>query len=267
MIRLIKVGAALGLAFLSIAHATNTPIDWPTDLYDRLRERAGNEWDQAGAELHSSLFESLSDLSLIETSLGPVEVELGVERKVYKNYDLLNSYTVIDFMKVPISWPVPLGDAISVGASSLQFQLGLTLSPELMNIRQVLPKGLETLEDTTKLTLGLKDEVAQINSRDDDADSLLGPIGEILPWNSDNPLTRARYYKFWNLFTGPLKLPLSATKLKHDLSIGEIMSYTLRGRVELGASVGWSAIKIPGVDNVTPGVVYPLFSMVLTALA
>lgn len=253
MNRLLKISAALGLIIFNITYAA-TPIPWPTDLYDRLRERAGNEWDEAGAELHSSLFESLSDLSLLETKLGPVEVELGVERKVYKNYDLLNSYTVIDFMKVPMSWPVPLGDAINVGASALQFQLGLTISPELMNIRQVLPKDLETLEDSTKLTLGLKGEVAKLNNSESDDQSLLGPIGEIFPWNSDNPLTRARYYKFWNLFTGPLKLPLSATKFKHDLSIGEIISYSLKGRVQLGASVGWSAIKIPGVDSVTPGV-------------
>ncbi len=254
MNRFLAIGALICATFISIANAATTPVDWPSDIYDRLRERAGNEWDEAGAELHSSLFESLSDLSLIETSIGDANIELGIERKVFKNYDLLNSYTVIDFMKVPVSWPIPLGDAINVGASALQFQVGLSITPELMNIRQVLPKGLESLEETTKLTLELKNEVEAINSRSDEDHDLLGPIGDVLPWNSDNPLTRARYYKFWNLFTGPLKLPLTAGKFKNDIAIGEIISYSLKGRVELGASVGWSAIQIPGIDNVTPGV-------------
>lgn len=254
MNRFVKISALLCLALINLAHAAPTPIDWPSDVYDRLRERAGNEWDEAGAELHSSLFESLSDLSLIETSVGPANIELGIERKVFKNYDLLNSYTVIDFMKLPVTWPIPLGDAINVGSSALQFQVGLSLTPELMNIRQVLPKGLETLEDTTKLTVDLKNEIENLNRDDSDEHDLFGPIGEIFPWNSDNPLTRARYYKFWNLFTGPLKLPLTASKFKHDLAVGEIISYSLKGRVELGASVGWSAINIPGIDNVTPGV-------------
>lgn len=242
----------LALALFLTLNSQAAPLvasDWPSDLYDRLRTDIANEIDHAGADLQESVFESLSDISLLSIQDDQFRLAVDVERKVYKNYDLLNSYTVIDFMRVPLTWPIPLGESVQVGAAGLQFQLGLTLTPELMNIRQVLPADFDQLEHPGELQVLLSDQVQNLDSA-----QILPPARDIYPWNSHNPLTRARYSQFWNLFTGPLKLPLSAERFRERLKHGEIVSYALKGRIELGASVGWSAIHIPGLDEVTPGI-------------
>ena len=136
-----KILSLFIMLLLSLPVEAQLISEWPSELYDRLRTDLHSEIDEAGADLQQSLFESLTDISLIETSFGDLSLSLDVQRRVFKNYDLLNSYTVIDFMRLPLEWPLPLGNQVAVGASAFQLQLGLTLTPEIYNIRQVLPKG------------------------------------------------------------------------------------------------------------------------------
>ncbi len=273
-------------------NAGPTPISWPSELWDRFSTDIEDELDSQGAKLNASIFESLTDLELYKLGFGESSsLAFKVQRKVYNNHDILDTYTVIDFMKVPLTIPIPipLDDGFRIGGGNVGLSLGLNLSLNTTNIRQVLPKGLDKLPSLTELNQQATDVMAlddalntdenesNENSDQDQGEDTTQPsdsdvtnidpaiadrpgaggfilenLGQVLVWRSENPLTRARYKRIWNLLTHPFRLPLTM-KAFDRLDNGEIVSYALDGSVQLGGSVGWSGIEFAGVEGLSVG--------------
>ena len=260
--------------------ATN-PIGWPAELWDRFSSDIEDELDSQGAKLNASIFESLTDLELYKLGFGDNNASLAfkIQRKVYNNHDILDTYTVIDFMRMPLSIPIPisLDDGLNIAGGNVGISLGLNMSLNTTNIRQVLPRGLDKLPSLTELNQQATDLVSlddvnaneaeppQSASVDDDNDIdpahedrlstggfILENLGQVLVWRSQNPLTRARYKRILNLLTHPFRLPLT-TKAFNRLDNGEIVSYALDGSIQLGGSVGWSGIEFVGMEDLSVG--------------
>ncbi|MCO4794582.1 MAG: hypothetical protein KC493_12760, partial [Bacteriovoracaceae bacterium] len=239
----------------------------------------------------ASIFESLTDVELYNFGIGPANLGIRVQRKVYDNHDILDTFTVIDFMKIPLSIPIPipLDDGLDLGTGNIGLSLGLNMSINTMNIRQVLPKGLEKLPSITELNQRAEEAINLDDSRNNDdieegnasvedgeinpvttltpSDSDLNPenqdrpsaggfllenLGQVLVWRSENPLTRARYGKIFNLLTHPFRLPLTNKAFKR-MKVSEIASYSLDGSIQLGGSVGWSGLEMLGVEGMSVG--------------
>ncbi|TNF27724.1 MAG: hypothetical protein EP319_10815 [Deltaproteobacteria bacterium] len=264
----------------------STPIAWPSELWDRFSNDLEDELDSQGAKLNASIFESLTDLELYKLGFGTNNsISINVQRKVYNNHDILDTYTVIDFMRVPLTIPIPipLDDGFRIGGGNVGMSLGLNMSLNTTNIRQVLPKGLDKLPSLTELNqqatdvMALDDAVNNDQTTDEnESDSnqptsadvtdidpaisdrptpggfILENLGQVLVWRSENPLTRARYKRIWNLMTHPFRLPFTE-KAFERLDNGEIVSYALDGSIQLGGSVGWSGIEFAGVEGLSVG--------------
>ena len=65
----------------------------------------------------------------------------------------------------------------------------------------------------------------------------------------DNPLSKARYSKVWNLLTHPFKLPFTKKRVL-EMEPGEIHSYTLSGHLALSGHVGWKTQELPHVGGI-----------------
>lgn len=249
---------------------------FPSDFFDRLGDSIGDEWDEAGQKISASIFESLTDRELFKTQLiGDLSASVKVQRKVYNNQDIIDSWTVIDIMKVPLYFPIPIiNEGISFGDGVFAVGLGLSFGGEAYHIRQVSPKTwnklrsvksirrrLQEAEDVSgDLTKDLAEkkaeevkEAASVNKDiventsgvsdkgilDDDG------LSRFIFWRGQDPRIKARYNKIWNLLTHPLGLPLSAKRMD-KYPVGDVASYGLEGSVQLGLSAGWSDFEILG---------------------
>lgn len=227
---------------------------WPDLFLQRLSEGLDETWDDAGLRLSSSLFESLTDREIFETKLfGEVNLSVDVVRKVFNNQDILDTFTVIDIMNVPLTLPIPLVNS-EIGGSNGTFSLalGLKVGSRALHIRQVGPKAVKNLKTTQEIKklLGQASELSDNLILTSDSPSTPDQSPDLSAyafWQTRKPIVRARYNKIWNLLTHPLGLPLTAQKMR-EKSTGEIFSYSLDGTIQLGASVGWSNFQLAGLD-------------------
>lgn len=238
-----------------------TPIDprpFPSDIFLRIGDTIGNEWDDTATKFSASLFESITDRELFNTYLlGDLQVGLRVQRRVFDNQDIIDSWTVIDIMKVPFFLPIPiLNDEIGLGTGSFGINVGLSFGAEAYHIRQISPKDWakvesvkeieEDLKEVEDLTEDLSEEAqSDIILEEDNTPSSTDELSRFTFWRSQNPRIRARYNKIWNLLIHPLKIPLTAKRMD-NYRIGDVVSYGLEGAVQLGISAGWTDIDILG---------------------
>jgi hypothetical protein len=248
--------------------AAPTTVAWPSDIMDRISRELEGEIDGVGADLSASIFESLTDIDLFKFDVMDGSGKINIYRKVYDNHDIIDSWTAVDTLRVPISFPVALTDPVSVGSGNFNLNLSVALGVRALNIRQVLPKdfrklpNLEELKKEVKELISLKKKVESAKEKKEDiadpkpedSDGSVKPSlrGGII-WNSRNPQTRARYSKLLNLLSNPFKIPLTEKRIK-KMPVGEISSYTLDGSIQLGANVGWSATSFIGLDTASVGV-------------
>jgi hypothetical protein len=243
-----------------------TPIDsWPDQFLRSLGDGIGETWDDAGLKLSSSLFESITDRELFSTKItGELGIKLGVVRKVFNNQDIIDTFTVIDIMNVPLFLPIPLMNG-EIGVTNGVFSLGLgvNIGAKAIHIRQVGPKALEELKSIEEVETilneaslnaeAIEEEVNQKTSKEDEAAQARAESEKDHSFENftflkhKNPLVRARYNKIWNLLTHPLGLPLNAKRMQQK-PVGDIFSYSLEGSIQLGASVGWSDFSVGGLD-------------------
>jgi hypothetical protein len=268
--KLLVLGLLFGLSF-SPLYAADDSQAWSGEILSRLLEDIGDELDQQAQKLTSSIFELITDIELYEFKQDDFSVGFEIERKVYDNHNIINSYTVIDNFRIPIGFPVPiLSNSISGGVGNVGLHLGANLTLSSMNIRQVLPADVANLD-----SLNTKDEIKDIvsNLKDDESfsadsvDQFAIPDSELteedrevqketeklLGWRNQNVLRRARYSQIFNLFTQPFKLPLTNRALR-KMDVGEISAYQLNGSVQLGATVGFTGLDLIGADTVIAGV-------------
>ena len=247
-----------------------TPVEprpFPTDIFLRLGDSIGNSWDDAATRFSASIFESLTNRELFNTYLlGDLQTGLRVQRRVFDNQDIIDSWTVIDIMKVPFYFPIPiLSGETGLGTGNFGINMGLSFGGEAYHIRQVSPKDWKNIESVKSIEENL-DQIEdqsgelseQISSNQGlsefdiihEEDSQAGPLdglSRFIFWRSQNPRIRARYNKLWNLLTHPLKLPLSAKRMD-KYRIGDVASYGLEGAVQLGISAGWTDFSIAGTN-------------------
>jgi hypothetical protein len=243
---------------LSRAQST-TPSPFPSHFLDRLFTELGDQWDNAGAQLSTSLFEAITDQDIVDFDLFGGELSLKVNRKVYNNHDILDTWTVIDTFRVPYGITLPIVGTRELSGGFAELNVGVTLGLEAINIRQVRPTEVPLLESTRALSERIDNAEENANEdsvpyselpaifikEDETQDSRINLLGS-------NPRTRARYSHLWNLLTHPLRLPLSANRVDKMVK-GEIASYSLDGTIQLGATVGWSSVDITGFEGIDLG--------------
>jgi len=254
-----------------VLHAqSNQSQDWSSEFMARIDSSIGQEWEDAGDKLSASIFESITDQEFFNTKIiGDVEASLKVQRKIYDNHDILDSWTVIDIMRTPLYLPIPLtSDDMGIAGGAFGVKLAINFSGVAYNIRQVKPADVDKLIHTRDIQQKLSeakelgDQVIELseedvdNSQDDlddtDDDSIIDNISDFAFWSKSNPKNRARYSKLWNILTHPLSIPLSE-KSFHRYPVGNISSYGVEGSVQLGASIGWDQLDVTGLSNTQAG--------------
>ncbi|MBT7609737.1 MAG: hypothetical protein HN576_08265 [Bacteriovoracaceae bacterium] len=268
--RLLILGLLFGLISGPLFSTEDGSEAWSGQILSRLLEDVGDELDQQAQKLTSSIFELITDIELYEFNQNDFSVGFEIQRKVFDNHNIINSFTVIDSFRIPIGLPVPiLSNTISGGIGNVRLHLGTTLTVSSMNIRQVLPSDVANLDrlstqneindvishikDDESFSIDHKDPYAisedELTQEDKD---IQAQTEKLFKWKTENVLRRARYSHIFNLLTQPFKLPLTNRALR-KMDVGEISSYKLAGSVQLGATVGFSGIDLLGPANVIAG--------------
>lgn len=251
----------------------NNASPFPSDFFDRLGDSIGDEWDEAGQKISASIFESLTHRELFKTELiGDLSASVKVQRKVYNNQDIIDSWTVIDIMKIPLYLPIPIiNESIGFGDGVFAVGLGLSFGGEAYHIRQVSPQSWRNLKSVKSIRKQLEEaqeesgdlskDLAKKKAKDikdasglekdatiEEAQEVDGEeegLSRFIFWRGQDPRIKARYNKIWNLLTHPLGIPLSAKRMD-KYPVGDVASYGLEGAVQLGLSAGWSDFEILG---------------------
>jgi hypothetical protein len=115
-------------------------LSWPSDLWRFLVKRA----DEAGAGITNAIFETFDEFDLVTLPVGASRLKLVSRRQVFDNFDLLNTWTVIDRFVIQsgtpliaLSTPVPLPLGPIPGGIEVGVRLGGNLGLAWTNVRQV----------------------------------------------------------------------------------------------------------------------------------
>lgn len=229
--------------FIFLAKGAFSADIGPSPLPNRVWDELSEELDDSGQRLNRAIFEALTEFDLFSMGIGEGSIGVGVKRKVFDNRNILDTFTVVDFFEIPLSYPLNFLDGVDLPIEGMNLFLGINASLEVMNIRQVYPRDLRKLPDLTDL----RDDVVEYL----EDNKGLGQLS-FLPWRTENDLTRARYRDWDNLFLHPLRLPLSQSRIK-SYPVGEIASYNLNGALELGLEAGWTKIKVLDYEGIEFG--------------
>ena len=229
--------------------------EWPGKIGDEVIR--GNF--RLGDRFSDWLFEAIDDITLLKLSGSRVNLRASLHRRVFDNHDVANTWTVVDNSRIQVSVPLySRGLLPGVFSNEIVNGFGLSIGTELgidlINIRQIRAadsvrvQPRELTADADKLIDEinkpenhgvLADEPvidgADLDSSADESAAEAGALGSLSYFD---PFRKARYGRFWNLFTFPSRIPLKPETLA-QLEDGEIISYNLSGAVQVGASVGW----------------------------
>jgi len=225
--------------------------------------------DDVSKQIGMSIFEELTRFEIFKVEKKHFSGSINVQRRLFPNFDIFDSYTVVDTFELPSSIPLPaLIDPKEIVPGVLGgLTFGVYGNLTITNIRQVNPLKMERL-----LTwASLKDELTHINPKIAEADEevktlmskydiskkdLMKQIKDANKEDNDYELdsklskniianylddteTKARFGKIVNIFASPLRLPLGWKGMQR-LTPGEIVSYTANGLVQLAGNIGWN---------------------------
>jgi hypothetical protein len=232
------------------------PQPWPERLWRRVQTLG----DELVVSLSTAIFDGLDQLDVNFLRI-PGNTRLGfrTERAVLDNFDLLNTYTVIDRTRFRVrsnplhkitTWDEDQETPL-YGAPFAALLFEAQTAIEWMNIRQVgarkyneqvlkgeapsfsipYPVGNEAVSSESPLLL-----------REEDVKDLNPDVS----LSYFDPEIRAQFAKLPNLLTFPFRLPLHRKDVSkmHD---GEILSYSFDAQVEVGVSAGLKIIPDLGV--------------------
>lgn len=234
---------------------------WPTQIRNTLRDFTGNSTRQ----LQQQIFRAISDIDILDEGIdlwdgNEAKIKINVERKVYDNLNVLNSHTVVDVMRIPVSIPIYVASDVPTGTGAYWgFSFGTRVGIDFMNIRQVMPHKIQDLVPPKELEEQIQSSewateraYNEIHNNDDNVEDRDPSVSDddedpkrwrffrkIRDWFLKDPLRNARYSKFWNLVWHPVKIPVTV-KHFNRLTDGEIVSYGVNGAVELGAGAGFN---------------------------
>ena len=123
------------------------PQSWPQKWWRTL----GSLVDEGAYSLTQVLFDSIDDLGVDIYKHDYYKFEVDVKREVFDNQDVLNTYTVIDHLKLKLE-----GRNLDLSAPNiapnvtLGFSFGIGTSLDFMNIRQVSASKYSTLPSVEK---------------------------------------------------------------------------------------------------------------------
>ena len=235
---------------------------WPSEMFNKISDDIGDEIDHASIKLTYSLFDSVVEQSLFSHQFdNGVNLKLEVDRDIYFNNDIYNSYSVVDSFKVPISIPLNYGVSIPTELVSLGISFSASLSLNLLNIRQVRPADINNIPTIENVKNDLAEDVNTVQNdkklgeyKTGDKNFDLNVIRRYILVDHDNPLQNAMFGKLWNILTNPLRLPITKNNFK-KMEQREIFSYGINGTVQMGSTLGWSSVLPTGeVPSVGVGI-------------
>jgi hypothetical protein len=245
----IVIALFIGVAMGSLALASDDPVSprpWP----ERFLRSIKTATNRGLSSLSTALFNSIDKLDA-ELFKFPAETRVGVQirRDVMDNFDLLNTYTVIDKARIQVK-SAPLAklstwteDAQTTGLGTPY--AGVVFEPqtsiEWINARQV--DSLRYRKDPPPNSALLE---AQAILRGDPLptptpDPDLSDLNPGISQTFKDPTIRARFSKILNLVTFPFRLPLNRSDVS-KMSDGEIIAYSFDGQVDVGLAVGLKVI-------------------------
>lgn len=207
----------------------------------------------ARQRMSDALFDSIDSLKVVEISKERMSVGLRIGRSVYNNFDVAQSYTVVDTLRIPVtlySYSVPVGNT----HFALTFGIGGAF--EMRNIRQVARNNWKKLERMEERAEGVE-ATDWFKEADPNFANPENPPYTEIPKKDSNPLFQldslnyARYSKFWNQLSFPARLPLKAEWIDR-MDVGEIVTYGGEGFAEFGPSFGVFK-NLPEFDDVIRG--------------
>ncbi|HAZ13507.1 MAG: hypothetical protein A2X86_13330 [Bdellovibrionales bacterium GWA2_49_15] len=220
--------------------------------------------------LAASLFDSITNQTLFDYGDDVYNVAISVKRDVYNNQDIMDSYTVVDTMRLPFRLNLFNPPRVPLGPVSLKARLSTQFQLSMMNVRTVYPSELRHLPrptineeelrqvDLTALTANSatsNPEEDEVLFDDDkvEAESLGQKIKRFFKGDFKNPETKARWSKFYNILAHPFRMPVTQKNFQ-KMGVGEIFSYGLEGLIELDLEAAFSIAALPGFDSFNVGV-------------
>ena len=246
--------AGIGASALALASDDpETPKPWPERILRSIRTAA----DHGFVELSSAVFnnfDKLFDVSPVNYP-GNGKAGIAVHRDVLDNFDLMNTYTVIDHVKIktdarPFASLTTWTEDRETPALGTPY-IGLVFAPqasiEWTNVRQVkaldFRKEPSTKDLRERARLGLADapvaQASPIPSPSPDPD--LSELNPDVPIAFLDPSIRARFSKIGNLVSFPFRVPLHRADVSR-MKDGEILGYAFDGQIEVGVSAGLRVI-------------------------
>lgn len=239
-------------AFSEVATFFDQHIEKLPDNFSKLKNKGEGAAAQA---ISNAIFNQLENITAVNQDFGGTKFGLKLGRKIYDNFDIEESFTVVDRINVPVTLP---GISIPLGSSPVSFNIGLSAGLELYNIRQVKAGQFDKAVQTLQNLFGKKDleDRGQAISTSEwigaARDSFKDSKNNFSTQNENPPdlvdsLNDARFGRLWNLVAFPLRLPLKADWLNR-LDDNEVISYKVNGAIEVGPSVGITTSFL-GQDN------------------
>jgi hypothetical protein len=205
-----------GLAVSASAQEAD-PLHWMEVLSPSETERL----ESGSTRVGDALFDMVDDLTLLRAELwdSGSTVRLRSQRKVFDNQDVLNSWTVVDRVRIEAGLPI---STLSVAGTPLSLKLGTQHALDFVNIRQVLPEAYSSLPTSREREREIVSAVDGALSRKPPAP----PVG-----SPPDPQDSARFGRPFERLLFPMRL--------NRMEPGEIIAYAAEGAIELGAGVGW----------------------------
>jgi hypothetical protein len=134
------------------------------NLLPAFAQTSGDERSDWPAEISTSLFESLTDIGF-SADIGFLTLKGNIERKVFDNHDILDSWTVADFFSLPLVIPLDMTETLPIGPIVIRGRLRSTLSFDTLNLRQVLPKNMNDIPTLEEINAALEDPSSLTDSQ------------------------------------------------------------------------------------------------------
>jgi len=219
---------------------------WPSK---RLRAAS-----RAADLLGTAIFELIEDLDLYKIPLGEGTIGFNVGRRVYDNYDVLGSFTVVDRFRVKLGYPLSSWSDPVNGTLTARFGVGTDQRLECVHIRQVRPTDFTHLDAGATLPEDLfapgwnqTTDTHRSVAADGGWNRLLpaaSTSAEVTSGDAFDGLGRARWGKLWNLLIVPFRVPSKPDWIER-VAPGDIVSWKATGSVEVGPGVDVS-LAVPG---------------------
>ncbi|MBI2520159.1 MAG: hypothetical protein HYV97_07070 [Bdellovibrio sp.] len=219
--------------------------------------------------LAASLFDSITNQTLFSYGDDVYNLSISVKRDVYNNQDIMDSYTVVDTMRLPFHLNLFNPPRVPLGPVSLKARLSTQFQLSMMNVRTVYPSELRHLprpaindEELKRIDLaGLTSNTSSAAEEDEvlfdddqnEPESLGQKIKRFFKGDFENPQTKARWSKFYNILAHPFRMPITQKNFQ-KMAVGEIFSYGLDGLIQLDLEAAFSITALPGFDSFNVGI-------------